>query len=298
MGIWRGVVVVVSVAVLGACGGGGTKTSPASTAASSGSETESTVAGDVNIDKTISSVLEVGTGQRGKKEDAPGKVRFANYLAKGGKAIDLDVWWGKPDEGQKAATVKFGEVSPYLTPKRTKGFTSAPYAITAVGSTQSLFEWDRFEPVNGTQRTVIWSYDGENLSEFDVGESLTLIEGGRDRPEFAAPTTDKVKLRWIVLGSAIEVQDDLLRVRAGEKCLTNGTQIADPNDELGNSLSDFSIDTFDVEPGAALNLAVGCTGAASGTAVTAPAKGRGLAIAYLDPAGKGALALVPVADAP
>jgi hypothetical protein len=137
MGVRHGIALVVSAVALGACGGGGTKAS--SDAGSAGSKTGSTVAanGDAAIDKTISSALEAGTGQRGKKEDAPGKMRFANYLAKDGKAIDVDVWWGQPDEGQKAATVKFGAVSPYLTPRRTAGFTSAPYSVTATRSATS-----------------------------------------------------------------------------------------------------------------------------------------------------------------
>ena len=291
--------VVVSAVVLGACGGGGTKTS-SSSAGSSGSKTAATAASvdaaGATIDKTISSALEVGTGQRGQKEDAPGKMRFANYLAKDGKAIDVDVWWGQPNEGAKAATVKFGEVSPYLTPRRTKGFTSAPYAITAVGSPQILFEWDRFDPTKGSQRTVIWGYDREDLFERDLGESATLINTSASKPEFSAPASGKVTLRWFVLGEAISTPETLLVVSAAGKCLTNGSGIADPNDELGNSLSDLSVDTFDAAPGAVLTLTVGCGGAATEATVTVPATGRGLLLAYLDAAGKPVLALLPVAD--
>jgi hypothetical protein len=297
MGKSRGIVFVVSAVVLGACGGGGTKATTGA-AGSSGSKTATTITDGGVIDKTIGSALEAGTGQRGKKEDAPGKMRFANYLAKDGKAIDIDVWWGQPDEGQKAVTVKFGEVSPYMSPKRTKDFKIAPYAITEVGNPKVvLFAWDRFEPTKETQVTVGWGYSADGISVLTAGESLTLVESGRDRPEFAAATAGKVKLKWIVVGDAIEVGDDLVRVRTAGKCLTNGTQIADPNDELGNSLSDYSIDTFEVEPGAVLDFGTNCAENSIQT-VPAPAKGRALAIAYRDGAGKPALAVVPVSDAP
>jgi hypothetical protein len=298
MGKSRGIVLFVSAVVLGACGGGGTKAFPGDSG-SSGSNTATTVTDGAAIDKTIGSALEAGTGQRGTKEDAPGKVRFANYLAKDGKAIDVDVWWGQPDEGAKAATVKFGEVSPYLTPKRTKGFDSTPYAITPVGSTDVLFAWDRFSPVKGSQRTVMWGYDGADLYETDKDESATLIDSSTSKPEFAAATDGKVRLKWFVLGKAIETPDRLLVVSTGGKCLTNGSGIADPNDELGNSLNDYSIDWFDVDPGATLSFLVGCGGEPlGGTRVTVPAKGRGLLLAYLDAAGKPTLTLLPVADTP
>jgi hypothetical protein len=302
MGASRGIVLVMSAIALGACGGGRTKTG----SGSAGAKTAATVAAKdgtakdaAAIDKTISTALEVGTGQRGKKEDAPGKMRFANYLAKDGKAIDVDVWWGQPDEGQKAATVKFGEVSPYLTPRRTAGFTSAPYSVTAVGSTEVLFSWDRFDPKKGSQRTVIWGYDGADLFEQDKDESATLIDGSTNKPEFAPPTNGKVTLKWFVLGDAISTPDRLLVVSTGGKCLTNGSGIADPNDELGNSLNDYSIDTFDADPGAVLSFIVGCGGEPlAGTSVKVPAKGRGLLLAYLDAAGKPVLTLLPVADTP
>jgi hypothetical protein len=194
--------------------------------------------------------------------------------------------------------VKFGEVSPYLTPRRTKGFTSVPYSVTAVGSAKTVFDWDRFEPKKGSQRTVIWGYDDGNIFEQDKDESATLIDVGTDRLEFAPPTSGKVALKWFVLGAAIETPDHLLVVSTGGKCLTNGTGIADPNDELGNSLSDLSIDTFEADPGAVLSLIDGCGGEPlAGTSVTVPAKGRGLLFANLNAAGKPVLTLLPVTDA-
>ncbi len=283
--------VLLGCSLLVACGGGGNssaKSASGSTIASAGSTP--TVA---KIDKTIATLLEVGSGQRGKKEDAPGKVRFANYLSANGKSQDIDVWWGQPNEGEKAATLKSGEVSAYVTPRRAKGFDDAVYSVTAVGSVEVLWSWDRFGPKQGTQRTVIWYYgDKGEFTESARDESATLINSFTNRPQFAAPDAGKIRLHWSVIGTAIEQQDKLLVVTAGGRCLTNGSGIAD---DTGNQIQDE--DTFQVAPETKLTLADSCDGAPI-SEVTAPASGRATLFAYLDPAGAPKLALIPVSDRP
>jgi hypothetical protein len=302
MGKFGGITAVLLAVVLGGCGGGGTKAS-STTGGSSGSKAPSTATtvAAANVDKVLTSALEVSTGARGKKVDAPGKLRFANYFSKDGKAVDLDLWWGQPDEGQKAATIKFGEVSPYLTPKQTEGFTSAAYSMTEVGNPKVVVGGDDVTTTKDLQRTIIWSAGGTGISLGSVGESLTLIDAYTGKIELGPPASGKVGLQWIVLGDVLETPDNLLAVTSGGICLTNGTQIADPTDPLGNALKGPNgevQDRFDADPGAVLTFTVGCGGAPTGNTVTVPAKGRGLLVAYFDPAGKPVLALIPVADTP
>ena len=62
------------------------------TACSSGAPSSSATGLKNDTDKTVQSLLEIGSGQRGKKEDAGGKVRFSNQLVLSGAGVDVDVW--------------------------------------------------------------------------------------------------------------------------------------------------------------------------------------------------------------
>ncbi len=267
-----------------ACGGGGSSSSkPSGSDDAYGAD-----------DKTISTLIEAASGARGKKEDAPGKVRFGNFLTPGRAAISVDVWWGQPDEGDKVTTLKPGEVSAYVTPRRPKGFDSAVYSVTPAGSKEVLWTWDRFSPEKGSQRTVLWYTDEEKFFETDHDESLTKLDSLTNKPQFPEPDAGKVRLRWFVLNSAaIENGDGLLVVASAGKCLTNGSGIAD---DTGAQVFDES--TLQVAPGSSLSLATACSGAPVGDAVIAPAGGRGLLFAFIDGAGKPNLRLVPVAATP
>ena len=269
--------------VLAACGGG-------SSSSSKTNGSDDTYGAD---DKTVSTLIEAASGARGKKQDAPGKVRFGNFLTPG-TATGVEVWWGQPDEGDKVTTLKPGEVSAYFTPRRPKGFDSAVYSVTAVGSTEVLWTWDRFSPEKGSQRTVLWYTDEGKFFETDHDESTTKLDSLTNKAQFPEPDAGKVRLRWFVLNSAaIENGDGLLVVASAGKCLTNGSGIAE---ETGAQVFDES--TMQVAPGSSLSLATACSGAPVGDAVVAPQGGRGLLFAYLDGVGKPNLRLISIAATP
>ena len=289
----RRYVTLAGIVFLAACGGG-TATSSSKSASNVSVASSDTAASQSTgtIDKTISSVLEAGIGQRGTKEDAPGKVRFGNFLTPGGKTVDVDVWWGQPDEGDKVATLKAGEVSQYVTPRRPKGFSSAVYSVTPVGSKEVLWSWDRFSPKKGDQLSVLWYTDTDQFFETVHDETLTTIDSLTNKPQFPAADSGKVRLRWFVLGQkTLDQGDTLLVVSSAGKCLTNGSGIAD---ETGAAAFDNT--TVQVSPGVTLNLSATCDGAAISAPVTTPAGGRALLFAYLDAAGKPSLKLLPVAE--
>lgn len=270
-----------------ACGGGGSskESSSSGDAESSGEEAS-------EVDKSLGSLLEGATGQRGEKVDGPGKVRFINLLVRDGKATDVDVYWGRPDEKAKAATIRYGEASDYLTPKMTKGFDSAVYSVTVAGTTEELWSWDRFSPEAKDQRSAVW-FAGEDgaFNEADIDEPADLISPFTNKPAFPAPTGGKVRLYWRVLGRGIDLGNDLLAVKTGSTCLTNGTGIADTD---GNQLQDEQ--TFQVAPGAPLQLHTNCfeDGTSVGEAVKAPASGRAILFALVAPDGKPHLTVIPV----
>jgi hypothetical protein len=268
--------------LLGACGG-------SDNGKAAGSSSDGTV--DASTEKTIKTLLEAGTGQRGAKEDAPGKIRFLNLIVRNGSPTDVDIWWGRPDEKAKAASVRYGEASDYLTPKRAKGNDSAVYTVTVAGGQEELWTWDRFTPTDKVQRTAIFSFNDEKrFTETSLEEALDVVSPYSSTVDLPAPDSGRVRLLWRPLGNAISAGDNLLTVMGGGgDCLTNGTGIAGPD---GNQLNDGA--SFQVAPGTSLALYPNCQGTAASAEVKAPASGRGLLIAHLDGSNKPTLLVVPV----
>ena len=274
---------------LASCGGGGT----ARSVADDGKQVPSS--GDV--DAIIGTLLQGVTGSRGDKVDAPGKVRFVNLVRSGDTPTDIDVWWGQPDEGDKAASVAYGKVSTYLTPRTSKGFDNAVYSVTAVGDSAVLWSWDRFSPEGGTRRTVMLAPtdDATSVSQSDLDEQ----PGHKDfmgTEYFPAPDSGKVRVLWRPIGRVLDMTDKILAVApgAGGTCFTNGSGIAGPD---GNQVDGS---TFQVDPGTQLALFDTCAGTpatgtpVSGAVVASTGPGRSLLIAYLGPGDRPTLLSLPV----
>lgn len=277
----------VSVALVVTACGGSAKRSVVQPADSTGA----------NADKIIGTLLDAVTGARGKKVDAPGKVRFLNLVRTGDATTDIDVWWGQPDEGDKAATITYGAITDYLTPKTVKGFDSAVYSVTAKGDTKVLWSWDRFSPKADTSRTVMMfpSDDGVAVSESDVDDA----PGKKDYlgvEYFGPPDSGKVRVLWMPIGRSLDIPGKILEVApaSGGTCFTNGSGIAGPD---GNQIDGS---TFQVAPGTKLALFDTCgatpaTGTPVSAAVDVPGpSGRVMLVAYLGPGDKPTLLTVAV----
>lgn len=62
-----------------------------------------------------------GTGGGGSVElaDLPGKIRFINFVSDGTTGVNLDLYWGTNiTRGERVATVEYGEITEFLTPRR------------------------------------------------------------------------------------------------------------------------------------------------------------------------------------
>lgn len=67
-----------------------------------------------------------GTGQGGsgggdsvELTDLPGKIRFINFVSDGTTGVNLDLYWGTNiTRGERVATVEYGEITEFLTPRR------------------------------------------------------------------------------------------------------------------------------------------------------------------------------------
>jgi hypothetical protein len=50
--------------------------------------------------------------------DLPGKIRFVNFVSDGTQGVDLDLYWGiSVGRGERVATVEYGEITDFLTPR-------------------------------------------------------------------------------------------------------------------------------------------------------------------------------------
>ncbi len=50
--------------------------------------------------------------------DLPGKIRFINFVSDGTAGVNLDLYWGTSiRRGEKVATVQYGEITEFLTPR-------------------------------------------------------------------------------------------------------------------------------------------------------------------------------------
>lgn len=246
----------------------------------------------LDVNAVIDTAFEVVTGQRGEKEDAPGALRVDNLLSRGGEPVDIDVYWGRPDEGEKAATVAFGQASDYLVPRRVKGLQDAVFTITIAGTNEELMTWDRWSPSSAADRvTAAFMFDGDSVSLAMVDENPATLDSLTNAPMFPASDAGSVRLRWRAFGTSLEAGDSLLSVTLDGKCLTNGSSWAAPD---GNP--SFDLSTVQVPGGSTLGFAATCDGP-SVSDVTVPAGGRALLFAYSKPDGTSALQLLPVTDA-
>jgi hypothetical protein len=241
------------------------------------------------VDKVIGTMLEQTSGQRGKKVQGPGKIKFFNVLTKDGKPVNVDVWWGRPDEKAKAASIVFGETSEWMPPMITKGFgdsKSASYSVTEQGTTTELWITDRWQPTDKSQQFTIFSIDDGGFSESGFDFDPAAVDY-RDKSILPAADAGMVRLSWRPIGDVLDGADDTLRaVRNGSTCLTNGTGIAGPD---GNQL-DPDESVFQAPVGVELGLSTtwcGSNGSAANLAtVKVPAtSGRGALFAYLAPDG-------------
>jgi hypothetical protein len=241
---------------------------------------------DPEIDKVIGTMLEQGMGQRGKKTKGRGKGRFINLYQVGGKGVEIDVWWGRPDEGAKAATIAFGQSSEWMTPMITKGFTDsadAVYTVTETATTKELFSWDRWTPTEKSQLLMMFSASTDGgLQESTFDFDPTDVDFNK---KIVLPAADAgmVRMEWRSFEPALDGTNESLRaIRQGTKCLTNGSGIAGPD---GNQIDGASIQ---VPVGKELALSSGWCN--EGTENVAPVKvpatsGRAILIAYQAPDG-------------
>jgi hypothetical protein len=241
---------------------------------------------DPEIDKVIGTMLEQGMGQRGKKTKGRGKGRFINLYQVGGKGVEIDVWWGRPDEGAKAATIAFGQSSEWMTPMITKGFTDsadAVYTVTETATTKELFSWDRWTPTEKSQLLMMFSASTDGgLQESTFDFDPTDVDFNK---KIVLPAADAgmVRMEWRSFEPALDGTNESLRaIRQGTKCLTNGSGIAGPD---GNQIDGASIQ---VPVGTELALSSGwCNeGTENVATVKVPAtSGRAILIAYQAPDG-------------
>lgn len=282
---------LIGSAVLAGCGASKSSTDSSADSTSKSDVSKVPVESD-QVNGVIGTLLQGVTGARGDKVDGPGKVRFLNLLTMGGKAVDVDIYWGQPDEGAKAGSAKFGTAINYLTPKMAKGFHSAVYSVTAKGDTKVLWSWDRFTPTKETVRTVVFmpTNDGASVSETDLDEQIAA-SGFSSKVEFPAADAGMVRLYWRPLGRSIDSTDQLLSVTDGTKCFTNGSGLAGPD---GNAVNG---NTFQVKPGTVLSLSTygACDKQGVASVTVPPTTGRAILFAYVDASAKPVMLILPVA---
>ena len=276
--------------VLAGCGGSKSSADSRADSTSKSDVSEETRTSD-QVNGVIATLLEGVTGARGDKVDGPGKVRFLNLVTMGAKAVDVDIYWGQPDEGAKAGSAAFGTATDYLTPKMAKGFDSAVYSVTAKGDTKVLWSWDRFTPTKETVRTVVFmpTEDGESVSETDLDEQIA-VSSFSGKVEFPAPDAGMVRLYWRPLGRSIDSTDQLLSVTDATTCFTNGSGLAGPD---GNAVNGY---TFQVKPGTVLSLSPfgACDKPGVASVTVPPTTGRAILFAYFDASAKPAMLILPV----
>jgi hypothetical protein len=241
---------------------------------------------DPDMDKVIGTMLEKGMGQRGEKTKGPGQGKFMNLYQVGGKGVDIDVWWGRPDEGAKVATIAFGQSTEWMTPMITKGFTDsadAVYTVTETATKKELFSWDRWTPTEASQLLMMFtaSTDG-NFQESGFDFDPANVDFNK-KVVLPAADAGMVRMEWRSFQPALDGPDKSLRaIRQGTKCLTNGSGVAGPD---GNQIDGA---TMQVPVGTELALSRGwCNeGPENVATVKVPsASGRAILIAYQAPEG-------------
>jgi hypothetical protein len=240
--------------------------------------------GSVNpeVDKVVGTMLEQGMGQRGKKTKGVGKGKFLNLVEVNGQPVDIDVWWGQPDEGAKVATIAYGQSSEWVTPMVTKGFSdtaNAVYTVTDSKTKAEVTSWDRWEPKKENQLLMMFNTNSEggvSTTSFDFDPAA---KDYMDKVILPAADSGMVRLHWLPIDPVLDGPNDSLRaIREGSKCLTNGTGIAGPD---GNQIEGQS---FQVAVGAELGLSAEYCGNGPATNVATikapPTSGRALMLVY------------------
>jgi hypothetical protein len=273
-------------ALLTACGGS-TTPSPAQTAPATAPSAEVQAE---NL-KTVDSIIAIANNLQ-DLVDGPGKVRFDNLIVKAGKPVDFDVFWGPVSKGEKAATVKYGTVSDYLTPRKLSGATGAKFTVTMAGSNEVLTELETSDLQANDHETQVLAVDANGLFRQAVPE--IAAKPYDDKPLFLPAVAGKVGLRWVPLNpDFLGIGDKNMVVDANGTCITNGTQVA-----TADGSSDFDNTSIQVPAGATLTLELydlqKCTGKTMSAPVTAPASGNATLVAYLDASGKAALQVLAI----
>lgn len=245
---------------------------------------------DESVDDLLGSIADAFGDVAADTEDGPGTVRFVNLLESDGAGVDVDVWWGRPEDGQQATSITYGQASDYLTPRQSKAFDEASWTMTPAGGDEQLTGFS-FTPQEDTQQTFIVFSSEDGTSMMPVEEILEFS------PEdgmwgFQPPDSGQVRVKWVVITGVLEAPNGGFR-NAGTgtgECLTNGTGI-NAEDDLSTRST-----TFQVPGGAVVNLYDDfptCSGPTSATA-TAPDGGRALLIAYVDASETPQLLMLPV----
>ena len=236
---------------------------------------------DEEIEAALGTLLEGGLGQRGEKTKGEGKIRFLNLVEVDGKPAAIDVWWGRPDEKVKAASLAYEELSDSMSPMLTQGFTdnpSAVFTVTDQASGKELWTWDRWDPVAEDNRLTMFSPSddgGFSSSDLELQPTKKSFDG---KIVFPAADAGQVRMYWRSVGKALNgPNDSLLAVGTGGKCLTNGSGIAGPN---GNQIEGS---TFQVPAGTEMTFSAfpcDATQATVATVAAPAASGRYVLLAY------------------
>jgi hypothetical protein len=247
--------------------------------------------GDGSEDEIVNSVLDAASGALAETEEAPGLLRWVNLMQQDGAGVAVDVWWGRPEDGQLATTLAYGEASDYVSPRQSAAFGEVSWSMSAAGGQEQLIGYT-YTPAEDLQQThVAFPGDGGSSSMTQVDEILEF------NPDIGAwgfqpPDSGQVRVKWLPISPVIEAPSGNLRnVGTGTApCLTNGSGI-NAEDDLSTRST-----TFQVPGGATVNLYEDfptCSGPTSASA-TAPAGGRALLIAYTDASQAPQLLMLPV----
>jgi hypothetical protein len=191
---------------------------------------------DAEVEEVIGTLLEAGLGQRGEKTEANAKAKFLNLTEVDGKGVGIDVWWGRPDEQAKAASVAYGESSDWIPAMLTKGFSDNPdavYTVTEQGTGKELWTWDRWSADDGDDRLIIFSPDESGAfteRARSLGAEAETFDGKAVLPPADA---GQVRVTWNPI-SDLAMGESLLAIRHDGACRTNGSGVASPDGSQNN----------------------------------------------------------------
>ena len=285
---WATPVSIALAITLAACGGGGDDDDAAEVLDDAAAELSDIEPSGTDILGTIADVV---GDVLAETEDAPGLVRWVNLVQRDGAGIDVDVWWGRPEDQQKVTTLAYGEASEYFTPRQSTTFDEVSWSMSAAGEQEELTGFS-YTPAEDIQRTLVVYPDAEGALWMTALDEIVKFAPDEGYWGFEPPDPGLVKVKWTPIPDVLSAPNGNLRnIGTGTgDCLTNGTGI--------NATDDISTGsgTFQVPPGTVLNMYEDfptCSGPTSAT-VTAPDGGRTFLIAYTDPSGTPQLMMLPV----